>query len=126
MPKARILIIDTSPETRRMYGDYFRHHGYRVVEAASGDEAVRLSAAEPPELVVTELSREASWVVAIRSLRSPAPGVQTPVIACSTRIDWRRPYAPRWLDVDVALPKPTSPARLLRIAERLLARPIAA
>ena len=122
MPKERILIIDKSPETRAMYAEYFRYHGYRVVEAADGAEGVRLFAQLQPDLVVTELSDEPEWARAIRLLRWPKTGGVTAVIACSTWIDRNRPAAPAGIDVDVALPKPTSPRKLLRVAQELLAR----
>jgi DNA-binding response OmpR family regulator len=125
MQKARILIIDASAETRSMYADYFRYHGYRVAVAADGAEGVRVSAALRPDLVVTELSGDREWIEALRTLRRPGSGRTTPVITCSTMIDRHWPFAPAWMDVDVALPKPISPRALLLEAQQLLARPAA-
>jgi CheY-like chemotaxis protein len=102
MPKERILIIDKSPETRAMYAEYFRYHGYRVVEAADGAEGVRLFAQLQPDLVVTELSDEPEWARAIRLLRWPKTGGVTAVIACSTWIDRNRPAAPAGIDASGA------------------------
>jgi CheY-like chemotaxis protein len=122
MERALILIIDTSAETRAIYGDYFRHHGYAVAQAADSAEAVRLYYELRPNLIVTELSEDPEWVQAIRTLRRPNAGLETPLIACSTTIDQRWPFPPPGIDVDVALPKPTSPRALLLEAQRLLAR----
>jgi DNA-binding response OmpR family regulator len=121
MHKPLILIIDTSPETRSMYAHYFRYNGYRVVQADDGEEVVRMFPGMRPALVITELSEDPGWARALRLLRWPRSGGKTAVIACSTMIDrWRG--VPEGIDVDVALPKPTSPRTLLREAERLLAR----
>lgn len=124
MQNALILIIDTSPETRSMYAEYFRYHGYSVAEAADASEGVRLFQKLQPNLVVTELSDEAEWLQAIRILRWPETGGRTAVIACSTWIDPKWPVVPPGIDVDVALAKPTSPRTLLLEAEQLLARPV--
>ena len=122
MHKALILFLDPSSETRAMYADYFRHHGYDVAEAADSAGAVALHTRRRADLVVTELSDRPEWKDAIRSMRWPEPGFETPVIACSSRIDPDWPFAPIWVDVDVALPKPTPPSAVLRAARHLLAR----
>lgn len=122
METGLILILDASAETRAMYAHWLRHHGYAVAEAADGEEALRVSARRRPDLVVTELSGDAEWILAIQTLRWTGTDRATPMIACSTIIDPRWPFAPAGLDVDLALPKPTSPRTLLREARRLLAR----
>jgi DNA-binding response OmpR family regulator len=119
MHKALILIIDESDVTRAMYGDYFRHHGFAVVEAASGTEGLRLFRQRRPDLIVTELSDRPEWMQSIRSIRALG-GRNTGMIACSTTIDATWPVAPPGLDVDVALAKPTSPRALLDQARHLL------
>lgn len=119
MPKALILIIDESEVTRAMYGDYFRHHGFAVAEAANGTEGLRLFRQRRPDLIVTELSDRPEWMQSIRSIRALA-GRRTAMIACSTTIDATWPVAPPGLDVDVALAKPISPRALLDQAQHLL------
>jgi CheY-like chemotaxis protein len=121
MRKALILIIDQSQDTRAMYGDYFRHHGYTVVEAADGMEGVRLFRQFQPDLVVTELSEEQEWMGAIRSIVAGSSGWKPASIACSTSIDPSWPFPPPGVDVDMAVPKPVSPRSLLEQAEQLLA-----
>lgn len=120
MDTALILIIDESEDTRAMYGDYFRYHGYAVAEAADGAEALRLYYRLQPDLIVTELSDEPEWIRAIRTMRGQGGGRKTATIACSTTIDATWPYAPPGVDVDMALAKPTSPRTLLLQAQHLL------
>jgi CheY-like chemotaxis protein len=120
MHKALILIIDQSSATRAMYADYLRHHGYDVAEAADSAEGFQLSVALHPDLVVTELPADHEWVQAIRVVGRNGAARETAIIACSTHIDPRWPYMPEGVDVDRALPKPTSPRTLLYEVERLL------
>ncbi len=115
-----ILIVDPHRETREMYGDYFRYHGYAVAEAATSPEALFLAAELEPELVVTELSDEPEWLAAVRAIRRPGRSRPPAVIACSNSIDRRWPGAPPGVDVDRALPKPTSPRALLQVVRQLL------
>ena len=49
MQKARILIIDASADTRSMYADYFRYHGYQVAVAADGVEVLTKRAPKEPD-----------------------------------------------------------------------------
>jgi two-component system, OmpR family, response regulator len=120
MTPALILIVDNSPETRNMYGDYFRFHGYSVAEAASGPEGAALTAELHPDLIVTELSPDSAWTEALWAMRAGSRGEPTPIIACSTSIEEAWPCAPAC--VDVALAKPTSPRDLLEQARQLLGR----
>lgn len=122
MGKALILLIDPSAATRSMYADCFRHHGYDVVEAEDAAEGLRLFARFDPRLVVAELSDDPEWLDAIRMLRALVPGLHTPVILCSTRIDAFTPAPPQGIEADVALAKPVSPRALLTQADDLLRR----
>ena len=124
MHKPLILIIDTDPDTRSMYAEYFRYQGYRAAEAEDGMDACQLFPYPElqPSVVVTELSEAPEWMEAIARLRRPGPGRETPLIACSTLIDPSWPFPPAWLDADVALPKPATPAVLFQEAQQLLAR----
>jgi CheY-like chemotaxis protein len=121
MHRALILIIDPSRETRTIYADYFRHYGYAVAEAADGDEGAELARSLRPNLIVTELSEEEDWVRAIRVVREDGTTRETAIIACSSLIEASWPCAPAGVQVDSALPKPTSPRTLLGEVQRLLA-----
>ena len=47
-----ILIIEDEPPIRKFLRASLGNEGYRVNEAASGDEGLRLAAAHPPDLIV--------------------------------------------------------------------------
>jgi len=50
-----ILVVDDEAPIRRMLRKMLEREGYRVLEASDGREAVRLQAAEPADLVITDL-----------------------------------------------------------------------
>jgi DNA-binding response OmpR family regulator len=50
-----ILIVDDEPQIRRLLRAALDRAGYRAIEAATGAEALRLLAAESPEVVLLDL-----------------------------------------------------------------------
>jgi two-component system KDP operon response regulator KdpE len=54
-PSIRILIVDDEPQIRRFLRTSLGAHGYRVIEASRGQEAMRLTTTERPELVLLDL-----------------------------------------------------------------------
>lgn len=54
--EARVLVVEDEEETRIAYRTILEHAGWVVVEAASGDEALRLALADPPRLMIVDIS----------------------------------------------------------------------
>lgn len=52
---ALILVADDEPSTLALVGNHLRARGYRVIEAADGDEAWDLCTRELPDLVVLDV-----------------------------------------------------------------------
>lgn len=52
---AAILVIDDEPQIRRFLRVSLEAHGFRIIEAASGQDGLRLAALEKPDLVVLDL-----------------------------------------------------------------------
>jgi CheY-like chemotaxis protein len=51
-----IMVVDDYEDMRRITHLALEHDGYRVVEAANGEEAVELAQAEMPDLIIMDLS----------------------------------------------------------------------
>jgi two-component system KDP operon response regulator KdpE len=51
----RVLVVDDEPQIRRFLRTSLSAHGYRVIEASRGHEALTLTATERPELVLLDL-----------------------------------------------------------------------
>jgi len=52
----RILVVDDQPQMRRVLRASLTAHGYDVVEADSGEEALRKLDAEPCDFVLLDLN----------------------------------------------------------------------
>jgi two-component system, OmpR family, KDP operon response regulator KdpE len=51
----RVLIVDDEPQIRRFLRTSLSAHGYRMIEASCGRQAITLTATERPELVLLDL-----------------------------------------------------------------------
>ena len=70
MPK-RILIAEDDEPNRRLIKDVLMYHGYEVIEAVNGDEAVKMAAGHKPDLVLMDLQMPVmNGVEAIRQLKN--------------------------------------------------------
>ena len=54
-PVTTVLVVDAGAANRRFVVTLLRNHGYRVLEAAEGEEALRLVRAERPELMLVDM-----------------------------------------------------------------------
>jgi two-component system KDP operon response regulator KdpE len=54
--RAAVLVVDDEPQIRRFLKHGLESHGYRVIEAATAAEAMRLAPVSQPELVVLDLA----------------------------------------------------------------------
>jgi len=55
MLKLKILVIDDSPVVREMVRDAFEKEGFRVIEAPSGEEALKIAWQEHPDLIIADI-----------------------------------------------------------------------
>jgi two-component system KDP operon response regulator KdpE len=51
----RVLVVDDEPQIRKFLRLGLEGHGYAVLEAATGEAALRLAVTQPPDLVVLDL-----------------------------------------------------------------------
>lgn len=78
----RIMVVDDDPGIRRSLDTLLSRAGYQVVQAADGNEAVRLWRDQRVDLVITDLHMpNKDGIQTIVELLTHAPG--TPVIAMS-------------------------------------------
>ena len=77
-----ILVVDDFQDNREMYAEYLSFSGFRVIEAATGTEALELAFGRSPDLILMDLSLPGidGWEATRRLKRDPRTRM-TPVIA---------------------------------------------
>ena len=55
MSGKRVLVIEDHEDNRRIMRDLLTSAGYKITEAATGEDGVRLAAAEPPDLILMDI-----------------------------------------------------------------------
>ncbi len=81
----RVLVVDDEPQILRALAINLRARGYEVFTAPTGAEALRVSAAHPPDLVVLDLGLpDLDGVEVIEGLRG---WTQAPILVLSGRTD---------------------------------------
>jgi two-component system, cell cycle response regulator DivK len=83
-----ILLVEDDDDARRIYGAMLRHAGFRVVEAATGPDAVTAALDGAPDLILMDMNLPMldGWEAA-RRIRSDARTGSTPMLAFSALID---------------------------------------
>jgi len=77
-----ILIVEDNEKNRKLERDILQFHGYRTVEADTGEDGVRLAQETPPALILMDIQLpRMSGIEALRLLRADARTHAIPVIA---------------------------------------------
>ncbi len=79
-----VLILDDDPRNLRLASDVLRSAGFRVLEAASGGEAIAIATEQQPDVILLDLRlRDMDGVEVARQLKSDARTKAIPVLAHS-------------------------------------------
>jgi DNA-binding response OmpR family regulator len=114
------LLVDPNEGDRRALADDLAQHGFSVLEATTGAEALRLAVARRPWLVLTELLLEdESGLALCRKIRRHSLLRRTPVVFLSARDECDSRYEALKAGADDYVAKP-APSRELRIRMELL------
>jgi two-component system cell cycle response regulator DivK len=86
-PKAdshTILIVDDFDDTRLLLRTWLRKKGYRVVEAANGNEAIAKARDAAPDLIIMDVEMpELDGLSATRQIRKLKNSGELPIVAVS-------------------------------------------
>ncbi|MBI3450954.1 MAG: response regulator [Acidobacteria bacterium] len=121
MNTGRILVVDDSDSIRNVLQMNFEWLGYEVICATDGEEALRMVAKDPPDLIILDvmMPRFNGYQVC-RTLKSD-PGVSDiPVIFLTAKDQKEDRFWGKDCGADEYLTKPFSAAKLERVIERLL------
>jgi CheY-like chemotaxis protein len=88
-PRSLILVVDDMAETRRLMRRVLERGGLRVIEADTGEAALRMAAHDRPALIVLDLRLPgiSGFDVARRIRADPDRALAaTPILACSASV----------------------------------------
>jgi CheY-like chemotaxis protein len=115
----RILVVDDDDAVRGVLQKTLSDAGYEVLAARDGREAMRLVAAHPFDLVLTDLIMPGQeGIETIRELHRDYPSIR--IMAMSGAVDAVYLKTAELLGADAALRKPIDGSELLRTLRELL------
>ena len=108
-------------DARYLYSLYLTTHGFRVVEAADGEEAIRLVHEHPPALVLMDLGlpKMDGWE-ATRRIKADPRTREVPVLATSGHAYADAVKRAKQAGVDAFFAKPCTPATVLAKIKEML------
>jgi two-component system response regulator MprA len=118
---ARILVVDDSPDIRRLLEVVLAEEGHMVSSATDGEDALEAMAKEPPDLVVLDIMMpKKDGFMVLKEVRSHGVRDATKVLVLTARtaeVDWLRGYK---LGADQYLTKPFDNDELIKTVTMLL------
>lgn len=113
----RLLLVEDAPFLRYAFGRLLRMHGYEVMEATDGREALECVGTFRPNLVLTDLSMPImDGVEFIRRLRANPETATLPVIAITADTSGKSEQRARAAGADDFVTKPVDlPILLTRL-----------
>jgi two-component system, cell cycle response regulator DivK len=117
-----VLLVDADADTRTMYSEFLRHHGFDVVPVATRHDA--LAAAPDADAIVTEilLPSEVEGLALVEALKGDHRTCDVPLVvvtSCAWETDRVLVEA---AGCDLFMPKPCFPQDLMRAVRRLMTR----
>ena len=118
----RVLIVDDSKFMRMLLGDLLSRNGFEILEAESGEEAVKVYLAERPDLVTLDILMPGrDGIETVQDLRAQDPDARVVMVTALGMED----YIQRALEAgaDGFILKPFSPERVLETLREVMDRP---
>jgi two-component system cell cycle response regulator DivK len=84
---SKILIVEDNEKNMKLVRDILRHKGHETLEAATGEDGVRLALEQVPTLILMDIQLpDIDGIEALRRIRANAALDATPVIAVSASV----------------------------------------
>lgn len=115
-----VLVVDDEPMVREVLAQYLTHDGFVVVEAADGDEAVRILDSSQPDLVLLDLMLPKRHGLEV--LRHARANSDVPIILLTALGDEKDRVAGLELGADDYVVKPFSPREVAARVKSVLRR----
>ena len=123
MANELILIVEDHEKNRKLARDVLVHRGYRVAEAETGEDGVRLAGELRPDLVLMDIQLPGmSGIDALREIRSDPATHDIPVMAVTASAMTHDRQKIMAAGFDGYQSKPISVRPFVEAVEQLLAR----
>lgn len=123
MAKETILVIEDDDDIRRLVSLTFGKEGYKVIEAASGEDGLKKAAVSPPDLVVLDLMLPGlDGLEVCRLLKRGEATQTTPIVMLTAKGEESDIVAGLELGADDYITKPFSPRVLVARIRAVLRR----
>ena len=77
----QILIVDDWRDIRQIVGSFLQRHGYKILEAKCGADAIRIAVAEQPKLILLDIRlSDMDGVEVARTLRKTPRTADIPIV----------------------------------------------
>ena len=119
-----VLIAEDQPDLRRLYAQQLTISGFDVIEAANGAEAIDLTSARLPDVILMDLSMPVvdGWE-ATRRLRADMRTAHIPVVALTAHDGSGELQRATNAGCNWFVPKPCPPDALITEIRRVLSMP---
>ncbi len=116
-----ILIVDDSSGVRKFVMFSLKNHGYRVVEAEDGQDALEKLSDEHADLIITDLNMpHMDGFSLIKTLRQSEEFTRTPIIILTTEEGAREREQGISAGANAYMVKPFKPAQILELVRQYL------
>jgi CheY-like chemotaxis protein len=115
-----VLLVDDDSDTRVIYGRILTRAGYRVVEAATGRDAIATAGLMQPEIVVLDLGLpDMDGLDVARALRASSTTSAARIIIFTAYVSGADQAEARAAGCDLYLSKPIPPRDLVTLIQQL-------
>jgi len=91
MNPANILVVDDEPQIRRVMRSTLNSHGYVILEAKTGEEAIEVARIEKPDLILLDVSMpNLDGISATPQLREKVPEAGILILTLHESLDLAR------------------------------------
>ena len=116
-----VLVVDDSPSMRQMVAHTLASSGFAVVEGGDGADALKKLAAQPVQLIITDLNMPVmDGISFIKEVRAQPKYKFTPVLMLTTESQASRKQEGRAAGATGWLVKPFHPEQLLATVKKVL------
>ncbi len=117
----RILIADDNPENLNIFQARLAAHGYEILTAADGEEALAIARGKQPDLILLDVMMpKMDGIEACRHLKADPSLPFVPIIMVTAKTDSRDVVAGLEAGADEYLPKPVDHAALVARVKSML------